>query len=230
MNKKKLLLSFIAFFMAIAAHCARFTVDDFTYTTLDDEAHTVQLTGVKSQDAELKIPETVEYEGVTYTVTSVNLSLSAFSSGTRNISIVTVPKTVEEIERLKGTRLTSIQFAEGSQLKTIRHGAFSPNRFEKISLPESVETIEAYAFQNVPERLVENYKKGGVWSIFEVLGGIVGLSDEEISDILAGVNEIEIDGNGLTGAADVFYTISGQRVTKPGKGLYIHNGKKVVIK
>lgn len=64
--------------MAIAAHCARFTVNDLTYTTLDEEAHTVQLTGVKSQDAELKIPETVEYEGVTYTVTSVNLSLSAF--------------------------------------------------------------------------------------------------------------------------------------------------------
>lgn len=134
--------------MAIAAHCARFTVNDLTYTTLDEEAHTVQLTGAKSQDAELKIPETVEYEGVTYTVTSVNLSLSAFSSGTKNISIVTVSKTVEEIERLKGTRLTSILFAEGSQLKTIGHGAFSSNRFEEISLPESVETIEAYAFQN----------------------------------------------------------------------------------
>ena len=145
---KKLLLSFIAFFMAIAAHCADFTVDNFTYTTLDDEAHTVQLTKVSSQDAELKIPETVEYEGVTYTVTSVNLSLSAYSSGTRIISIVTVPKTVEEIERLKGSNLKSIQFAEGSRLKTIGNGAFSSNRFEEISLPESVETIEAYAFQS----------------------------------------------------------------------------------
>lgn len=148
MNKKKLLLSFTAFFMAVAAHCARFTVDDFTYTTLDEEAHTVQLTGVSSQDAELKIPETVEYEGVTYTVTSVNLSLATFSPGTRNISIVTVSKTVEEIVRLQGSRLTSVLFAEGSQLKTIGHGAFRSNRFEEISLPESVETIGANAFQN----------------------------------------------------------------------------------
>lgn len=134
--------------MAITAHCADFTVDNFTYTTLDEAAHTVQLTKVSSQDAELKIPETVEYEGVTYTVTSVNLSLSAYSSGTRIISIVTVPKTVEEIERLKGSNLKSIQFAEGSRLKTIGNGAFSSNRFEEISLPESVETIEACAFQN----------------------------------------------------------------------------------
>lgn len=134
--------------MAIAAHCASFTVDNLTFTILDDAAHTVQLTKVSSQDAELKIPETVEYEGVTYTVTSVNLSLSAYSSSTGKISIVTVPKTVEEIVRLKGSKLTSIQFAEGSRLKTIGNGAFSSNKFEEISLPESVETIEAYAFQS----------------------------------------------------------------------------------
>ena len=27
-----------------------------------------------------------------------------------------------------------------------------------------------------------------------------------------------------------WYTLQGQRVAKPGKGLYIRNGKKVVIK
>ena len=27
-----------------------------------------------------------------------------------------------------------------------------------------------------------------------------------------------------------YYTLQGQRVVNPGKGLYIHNGKKVVIK
>ena len=30
--------------------------------------------------------------------------------------------------------------------------------------------------------------------------------------------------------SDEWYTLQGQRVAKPGKGLYIHNGKKVVIK
>jgi len=30
--------------------------------------------------------------------------------------------------------------------------------------------------------------------------------------------------------SDAYYTLQGQRVAKPGKGLYIKNGKKVVIK
>jgi hypothetical protein len=49
------------------------------------------------------------------------------------------------------------------------------------------------------------------------------------------------DGDGTTGIKDqsskfnapsdnAYYTLQGQRVEKPGKGLYIKNGKKVVIK
>ena len=46
------------------------------------------------------------------------------------------------------------------------------------------------------------------------------------------------DGNGTTGIKDqssmqsdnAYYTLQGQRVVNPGKGLYIKNGKKVVIK
>lgn len=137
-------------FAVVAVVCANansFTVDKLTYTTLDDEAHTVQLTKAGSQDAELKIPETVEYEGVTYTVTSVNLNVSSWNpnEGSR-ISVVTIPKTVEEIERLQGLNLTSVLFAEDSRLKTIEYGAFKSSGFKEISLPESVETIGSNAF------------------------------------------------------------------------------------
>jgi hypothetical protein len=48
------------------------------------------------------------------------------------------------------------------------------------------------------------------------------------------------DGDGTTGIkdqsskfnapSDAYYTLQGQRVAKPGKGLYIKNGRKVVIK
>jgi hypothetical protein len=47
------------------------------------------------------------------------------------------------------------------------------------------------------------------------------------------------EGDGTTGVKEVksgevkgeeWYTLQGQRVAKPGKGLYIRNGKKVVIK
>ena len=51
---------------------------------------------------------------------------------------------------------------------------------------------------------------------------------------------LENDGDGTTGIkvqssmfnvqSDAYYTLQGQRVAKPGKGLYIKNGRKVVIK
>ena len=56
----------------------------------------------------------------------------------------------------------------------------------------------------------------------------------------AGTRFIGIDfGDGTTSIREVksgevkgeeWYTLQGQRVAKPGKGLYIHNGRKVVIK
>ena len=62
------------------------------------------------------------------------------------------------------------------------------------------------------------------------------------TSIFAGTRSIGInydDEDGTTGIKDVkssgvkdgeWYTLQGQRVQNPGKGLYIHNGKKVVIK
>jgi hypothetical protein len=43
-----------------------------------------------------------------------------------------------------------------------------------------------------------------------------------------GTTSIKEVKSGETG--DEWFTLQGQRVAKPGKGLYIHNGKKVVIK
>ncbi len=156
--------------MAIAAHCADFTVDNLTYTTLDEAAHTVQVTKVSFKEAEQTIPETVEYEGVTYTVTSVNLNISSWNSSQgAGITTVTVPKTVEEIVNLQGSRVTSILFAEESRLKTIGKRAFNSSGIETISLPESVETIETGAFYgcrsltaiNIPDNITTI--KGGTF-------------------------------------------------------------------
>ena len=142
--------------MAITAHCADFTVDNLTFTTLDDAAHTVQLTNASFQSEELNIPETVEYEGVTYTVTSVNLKISSWNPNQgAGITTVTVPKTVEEIVRLQGY-MQSILFAEGSRLKTIADNAFQNIACTEIILPESVETIGMKAFYRCPNLTTVN--------------------------------------------------------------------------
>ena len=43
-----------------------------------------------------------------------------------------------------------------------------------------------------------------------------------------GINNI--DNDGVAGEKDVYYNLQGVRVTNPGKGVYIKNGKKVLVK
>ena len=66
------------------------------------------------------------------------------------------------------------------------------------------------------------------------------LEEPEIIKLPISFRSIGNDGDGTTGIkvqssmsnalSDAYYTLQGQRVTKPGKGLYIKNGKKIVIK
>ena len=51
-----------------------------------------------------------------------------------------------------------------------------------------------------------------------------GIGGDE--DGTTGVKEMKSEGV----KSEEWYTLQGQRVAKPGKGLYIRNGKKVVIK
>ena len=43
-----------------------------------------------------------------------------------------------------------------------------------------------------------------------------------------GINNI--DNDGVAGEKDVYYNLQGVRVANPGKGVYIKNGKKVLVK
>lgn len=49
-------------------------------------------------------------------------------------------------------------------------------------------------------------------------------------NIGGGANGIEEILNSLNGGDDLFYTVGGQRVSAPVKGLYIKNGKKIIVK
>ncbi len=49
-----------------------------------------------------------------------------------------------------------------------------------------------------------------------------------ILDKSSGIQDV-IDQQPGSGQQDIYYNINGQRVTKPGKGIYIVGGKKVVI-
>ena len=63
----------------------------------------------------------------------------------------------------------------------------------------------------------------------EFFKNIVRLTDEEADGILTSVSEVNTDKN-LPYTDGAYYTPAGVRVTKPSKGLYIHNGRKVIVK
>ena len=64
------------------------------------------------------------------------------------------------------------------------------------------------------------------------------LDEPEVIKLPISFRSLDNDGNGTTAIRETkqsredgaYYTLQGQRVVNPGKGLYIHNGKKVVIK
>ena len=55
-------------------------------------------------------------------------------------------------------------------------------------------------------------------------GLILSFDDDETTDIESVTTDEETKDN------DVYYNLNGQRVSNPQKGVYIHNGKKVIIK
>ena len=54
------------------------------------------------------------------------------------------------------------------------------------------------------------------------------VSWKEINNTITGIKEIPAGAND-NGDAN-YYNLSGQRVLKPASGIYIHKGKKVVVK
>ena len=53
------------------------------------------------------------------------------------------------------------------------------------------------------------------------------VTEEEYQEILTGINEIA---SPVNNGQKVIYDLQGRRITAPSKGLYIVNGKKMVIK
>ena len=66
------------------------------------------------------------------------------------------------------------------------------------------------------------------------LADIEGFPEDMISEVVVfeptGIHEPKDDGRTVEKRNDAFYDLQGRRVAVPQKGVYIHNGKKVVIK
>lgn len=160
---------------AFTADTLSFTIDDIQYTIDKNDSTAVSVTGTTgygdiNNKKDLVLPETVEYNGVTYTVTSIGKGAFAGKNGLNSIVIpntvvliaesafasnwglasIEIPASVVEI----GTRafewagnIAEVKFAANSQLKILGTSAFSHAKgLKSIELPEGLTTIKNCAF------------------------------------------------------------------------------------
>lgn len=174
-------LALICSGVTMIASAADFTVNKLKYNIISPEAQTVEAVENSSASGAVTIPETVTYDGVTYTV--VQIASQAFDNATAMTS-VSIPSTITTIgnKAFNGcTGLTSISYNAtdcsimGSADATAFYGCIS---VKTVSIGDAVRTIPAYAFKGltalrsitIPENItyMGNYAFQGCTSIAQV--------------------------------------------------------------
>lgn len=144
---RKLLLSAFVLISASLSAQTSFKNGLFTYTMTGP--NTVEVSDADSKDAsdtpvyDYVIPETVENEGVTYTVTAIGEDVFYWS----DVKSVSIPESVDSI---KGSAFNAAkdltEITLPSHLKYIGDYAFSSSGLKSITIPASVEEIGSSAF------------------------------------------------------------------------------------
>lgn len=119
---------------------------------------------------------------------------------------------VEKIDYETGSEQTALSVSLGSGEKNIMSKTVGKNKVYTFDLTD--EKYKAYQAPNTEYKFMARAKFLGIKSI-----KVYGKST-------TGIQEVKAD----HAASDVYYTLSGVRVAHPQKGIYIVNGKKVVLK
>ena len=125
-----------------------------TYILYMDHTATVANYDNSTPDGVIDIPDTVTKDNIDYTVTAIGDSAFESFPTPTNVSSVFIPATVRSIGDSAFSycnALTTVTFAEGSQLKSIGLAAFYGTeqlypKFKEIKIPDSVDTIGSGAF------------------------------------------------------------------------------------
>lgn len=125
-----------------------------TYILYMDHTATVANYDNSTPDGVIDIPDTVTKDNIDYTVTAIGDSAFESFPTPTNVSSVFIPATVRSIGDSAFSycnALTTVTFAEGSQLKSIGLAAFYGTeqaypKFKEIQIPDSVDTIGSGAF------------------------------------------------------------------------------------
>ncbi len=204
---------------------SKVNIGDLAYN-LDEETLTASVADLLSLPADsiVRIPETVEQDGKTYTV--VEIGWNAFAGTPRDrypfqVKRFVVPKTVKRIGRkafyIPGNRSSSstlyhcalegIDFAEGSQLEELGEQAFGTTCLNEIDLPEGLKVIGEKVFYQS-----QNLERVGLPSTLDSIGP----SAFEIqSDYYIKMPSIELPANLRAVAERAFYNCKFDRLALP---------------
>lgn len=151
--KKRLLFIFMAL-VTTSVTWAKwgdvFTADNLKYKVTSENPNLVTLMGYDriQPSGDFKIPATVNFNDANYTVTVIEDQ--AFKTCT-SLTAVTIPSSIKSIgwSIFSGcSRIASVTFAEGTQLKDINVWAFyGCSNLTSITIPASVTSISQGAFQ-----------------------------------------------------------------------------------
>ena len=201
---KKILVSLVFCFVALASEAANFTVNGIYYYTIDKERvgvsvdydmdpTTYEIT-YHYYTGSLTIPSSVTYDEKTYKVSRVYLW------GCSELTSISLPSTLEEIAEggfADCSQLTQITLPDS--LKKIGRFAFQGcDNIKEITIPTSVREIGQDAFRlSGIEKLV--IKDMAAWCGVKKTGGFINsntkvfLNEEEIKDLVVpdGVKNIE---------------------------------------
>lgn len=141
----KQLLFVVMMFLPMAVNAQVITIDSIDYTFNNEENVACLVSGKTLKRGEVIIPETVEYNDVSFPVTAINWR--AFND-CDNLVTVTIPNSVKYIDdsAFAGCKnLTNVTL--GENLSEIGSYAFTNcHSLESIIIPNSVKTIETSAF------------------------------------------------------------------------------------
>ena len=143
---KKLLAVFLMSIMSVSAFAADAVVDGiayyFNYESLEAQ---VAKNDEKPYSGDIIIPETVDYDGKTYSVTSIALSAFESCDGLTSVTIGNNVKCIGKWAFYYCKGLTSVTF--GNSVQTIETAAFyGCHALTSVTIPKSVTRIDESAF------------------------------------------------------------------------------------